>query len=153
MALSPLQDAAASLRNPASVEAQIVALRCLKNETIGHVEKKIELFALGIADILTQTIRTSTKAKGKKRPAPEKTDGMTAQSVAQQWTDEDEVRYQAIILVDVLLHGTRSNLIPSGSMTECQQVVPHLWSLCSAPRSSQPLSRPSHPATPPPRSS
>lgn len=115
MAHSPLQDAAASLRNPANVEAQIVALRCLKNETIGHVEKKIELFALGIADILTQTIRTSTKAKGKKRPAPEKADGMTAQSVAHHWSDEDEVRYQAIILVDVLLHGTSFIPIPQAA--------------------------------------
>jgi len=99
MASTILNDAVSVLRSEACTKSKIAALRSLKNEAIGHNEKKIALITLRIADVLTATIRRFTNTRGKQG---------ASQDYAKP-TDEEEACFHAIVLVNILLNGTCGN--------------------------------------------
>lgn len=99
-----LADAIYELESPSSPDGQVAALRHLKNEIIGHAEKKEILIQLGIVDVLAHTLAISPKLKGK-RKSQETNGTQNGRPKASAWTVEDEVRLQAIVLLGSLAHG------------------------------------------------
>lgn len=113
MAEPLLLDAVAQLRNPINSEAHIAALKHLKNESIGHVEKKAELIRHGIVDALGQTLTNATKSRGKRRN--HQVDASLNAQSKHSWEEEDEIRIQAILLLSSIAHGTQNNEIAFGT--------------------------------------
>lgn len=99
-----LVDAIAQLQSPASLDSQLAALQHLKNEAIGHGEKKRDLVRHGVVDVLATVLAISPKARGKRRFS-ETQGSRTTVEKAGPMTDEDEVRLQAILLVNSLANG------------------------------------------------
>lgn len=91
------------LRSSSSPAGQVAALRALKNEIIGHEQKKEMWIGLGILDPLVRILH-SHKGSGKKRyreiPGPENSPKRRGNR-----TDEEEARLQAIIILGSLAHG------------------------------------------------
>jgi len=104
MAFDSLSDAIAQLKNPAGVDSQLAALRYLKNHAIGHKERKRELVRQGVIDVLASTLSLSTRTRGKRRFSETQSNHSSVDKTA-IWTEEDEVRLQAIILVNSLANG------------------------------------------------
>lgn len=104
MAVPSLADAISELENPSSPDGQVAALKYLKNEIIGHAERKEALIELGIVDVLTYTLASSPQLKGK-RKSQETNGTQNGRAKAAAWTVEDEVRLQAILLLGSLAHG------------------------------------------------
>ena len=92
------------LRSPSSPASQVAALRALKNEIIGHEQKKEMWVGLGVIIQLAR-ILNSYKASGK-RKHKEISGGVDNGSRKRSRTDEEEARLQAIIIVSALAHGT-----------------------------------------------
>lgn len=89
----------AELRKPSSLANQIAALRAIKNEIIGHGEKKEEWVTAGVFPCLAQILdghRSSFK--------PTERDGNGSQGMAGR-TGEEEVQFQAITIVGSLAQG------------------------------------------------
>ena len=104
MARPSCLDALSELHSPTSTEAQVAALKLLKNELIGHSEKKEELVRQGIVDALAHTLLSSEKSRGKRKDQGLNGafEGHTAPSIG---AGEDEERLQAILLLSSLAHG------------------------------------------------
>lgn len=91
------------LRSSSSPAGQVAALRALKNEIIGHEQKKEMWIGLGVLDPLVR-ILNSHKGSGKRRHR----DVPGAQNSPKRKgsrTDEEEARLQAIIILGSLAHG------------------------------------------------
>ena len=91
------------LRSDSSPASQVKALRKLKNEVIGHEQKKEMWIRLGILTPLVR-ILTSYKGDGKRRLRDIKGDG-SQEATKRIRTEEEEARLQAIIIVGSLAHG------------------------------------------------
>lgn len=91
------------LRSASSPSSQIAALRALKNEVIGHEQKKEMWIGLGVLAPITRILNTH-KAHGKRR---HRDINSTANHAKQKndRSDEEEARLQAIIIVGSLAHG------------------------------------------------
>lgn len=106
MGRSTIPAALAELSNPTSVEAQLDALRNLKNEIVGHEQRKELAVVHGVVKPLARLLRTEARKGGKKRrdlPPPEASDGWLAETL--EWTTEDELRFQATLVVGSLANG------------------------------------------------
>lgn len=98
------------LRSPSSPASQVAALRALKNEIIGHEQKKEMWIGLGVVAPIARVLNTH-KGSGKRRhrevPAgpryPDRRAGRT---------DEEEARLQAIIIVGSLAYGGPAYVSP-----------------------------------------
>lgn len=90
------------LQSPSSPASQIAALRALKNDLIGHEQKKEMWIGLGVVAPIARILNTH-RANGKRRHN-EIVDA-TEFSYRANRTDEEEARLQAIIIVGSLAHG------------------------------------------------
>ena len=91
------------LRNPASSAAQVAALKALKNEIVGHSQKKEEWIKLGVLEPLTNILNTF---KGDGKRTHRAANGSAHRSrQRERRTNEEEARYQAIVVVGSLAQG------------------------------------------------
>ena len=81
---------------PPPPEDQLLLLRLLKNEIIGHGQRKEHVVRLGLLEPLAQILFSTTDFPGNKTPS------------TSQPTLEHEIRLQATILVGSLATGTSS---------------------------------------------
>ena len=93
----------AELQSASSPASQIQALRKLKNEVIGHEQKKQNWVELGVLPPLVR-ILNSYKGDGK-RKARNSVGGIRRQLAKEVRTEEEEARLQAVIIVGSLAHG------------------------------------------------
>lgn len=91
------------LRSPTSPATQVAALRALKNELIGHEQKKEMWIGLGVIAPIARILNTH-KGDGKRRHR-EANGGVDRTGRSYIRTDEEEARLQAIIIVGSLAHG------------------------------------------------
>jgi len=108
MAFESLSEAIVLLKNPTGLDSQLAALRYLKNQAIGHKERKRELVRQGVIDVLASTLALSTRSRGKSRFSQTQGNHASVDKTA-IWTEEDEVRLQAILLVNSLANGELAN--------------------------------------------
>ena len=86
-----------------SPAGQVAALRALKNEIIGHEQKKEMWIGLGaLAPI--KRILNSHKGSGKRKHRDGNGDSKSTKRRGSR-TDEEEARLQAIIIVGSMAHG------------------------------------------------
>ena len=91
------------LRSPSSPASQVAALRALKNEIIGHEQKKEMWIGLGVVTPIARILNTH-RGSGKRKY--KETNGTVEHgSRRRSRTDEEEARLQAIIIVGGLAHG------------------------------------------------
>ena len=93
------------LRSPSSPTRQIEALRSLKNEIIGHEQKKEMWVGLGVVTHIERILSTYRGASGSKRRHQEDSGGTEAYFQDTQKQDDQEARLQAVITVGSLAHG------------------------------------------------
>lgn len=89
----------AQLRNAKSLPEQTAALQALKNEIVGHVQKKEAWISLGVLEPIVRTLassRSQAKLNGK---------DATAQLLSRPLSDEDSVKLQALQLVASFANG------------------------------------------------
>lgn len=91
------------LRSASSPASQVAALRALKNEIIGHEQKKAMWIGLGVLAPITRILNTH-RGNGKRRYRD--VNGSRGHSKSRGGrSDEEEARLQAIIIVGSLAHG------------------------------------------------
>lgn len=101
-------DALFELRSPSSVQAQLEALKQLKNEIVGHDQRKELIIRNGVVLPLVR-ILDGGRRKGPKRRRTETnghkpvTDSGPGEEI---WTLQDEVRLEAIMVAGSLSFGT-----------------------------------------------
>ncbi|KAH6642614.1 armadillo-type protein [Boeremia exigua] len=113
MGRSTIPSALAELSNPTTPEAQVVALRNLKNEIVGHEQRKELAVTHGVIRPLAGLLKEGARRGGKKRhsngTAQETSNGSAPPSRTRpgrdDWTREDELRFQATLVVGSLANG------------------------------------------------
>ncbi|KAL8912202.1 MAG: hypothetical protein Q9171_002764 [Xanthocarpia ochracea] len=130
MALATTPPILSELRSSTSSANQIAALRALKNEIIGHEEKKRIWVGLGVLAPLARILNTP-KANGKRRESNCNRSTHHGKTAFGR-TDEEEARLQAIIVVGSLASGGPA-FIPS---IRASAVISPLLSLLSTSESS-----------------
>ena len=93
----------AELRSSSSPAGQVAALRALKNEIIGHEQKKEMWIGLGVLAPIKRMLN-SHKGSGKRKYCDGNGDLKQIKRRGNR-TDEEEARLQAIIIVGSLAHG------------------------------------------------
>lgn len=95
------------LSNPSTPEAQVNALRNLKNEIVGHEQRKELAVVHGVVKPLARLLRTETRKGGKKRRGVTNGNSGVGRNTerAEDWTTEDELRFQATLVVGSLANG------------------------------------------------
>lgn len=114
MGRSIIPSALAELSNPTTPEAQADALRNLKNEIVGHEQRKELAVTHGVIRPLAGLLKEGVRRGGKRRHS----NGLTQQasngsvpssghvsSSQEMWTREDELRFQATLVVGSLANG------------------------------------------------
>jgi hypothetical protein len=107
MGRSTIPPALLELASPSTPEAQVAALQSLKNEIVGHEQRK-EL-------AVTHGVVTPLAGKGgKRRRSQANGHGLglfseTKRSM-EEWTTEDELRFQATLVVGSLANGEHTML-------------------------------------------
>jgi len=109
MGRSAIPTALIELSNPSSPEAQLAALQSLKNEIVGHEQRKELAVTHGVVKPLAKLLRAEARKGGKRRR--DLSNGNAAglfsegrRSLA-EWTTEDELRFQATLVVGSLANG------------------------------------------------
>lgn len=113
MGRSTIPYALAELSHPTTTEAQVVALRNLKNEIVGHEQRKELAITHGVVGPLVGLLREGARRGGKRRHSngmtQEASNGFTSSSRIRQehdgWAREDELRFQATLVVGSLANG------------------------------------------------
>lgn len=90
------------LQNADSLSSQAALLRSLKNETIGHDQRKVIYVKRGIIPILTKVL-TAGKLHGRNNVATELNGAVNQPSAVK--SDGDEACHQAIIILGSLAQG------------------------------------------------
>ncbi|PKY02477.1 armadillo repeat protein [Aspergillus campestris IBT 28561] len=98
------------LQNPDSLSSQAAALRSLKNETIGHEQRKEAWIRWGILPILAQVLSTRQSSPGK--TAASERNGAASRDPPSPTTDADKACLQAIIILGSLAQGGAAFLAP-----------------------------------------
>ena len=111
MGRSSIPPALIELSNPSTPEAQVAALQSLKNEIVGHEQRKELAVTHGIVKPVVDLLRAEARKGGKRRRGQANGNGSelfteTRRSVA-EWTTEDELRFQATLVVGSLANGER----------------------------------------------
>ncbi|KAM5464020.1 hypothetical protein MauCBS54593_007196 [Microsporum audouinii] len=107
------------VRNADSTAGRITALRALKNDIIGHHQKKQAWTELGILPLLSDVL-SSRRGVGKK---------IDCQRPRQHQTEEDEMCFQAITVIGSLALGGPAYTAP----ILAGETIPSLLSILSAP--------------------
>ena len=90
---TPLAAIISELRQPSTPSSQVTALRCLKNEVIGHEQKKELCISLGVVECLEAILS--------------RRNGNTAQVSAEgKGRDGEEAQLQTVTIVGSLAYGT-----------------------------------------------
>ncbi|WPH04204.1 ARM repeat-containing protein [Acrodontium crateriforme] len=110
MVQTVLEAAIETLNNAASVDQQIAALRLLKNEAVGHDQRKELMVRRGLVDILIAVLSTATKVTGKRRRSD--VNGTAPLYHSHSWSHEDQARLQAVLLLGTLANGGASFVQP-----------------------------------------
>jgi hypothetical protein len=110
MGRSAIPLALQELANPASPEAQVNALRTVKNEIVGHDQRKELAVRHGVVKPLAAILRTEARKGGKRRRgARNGSNGgpvsVEVQALQGSWSIEDELRFQATLVVGSLANG------------------------------------------------
>lgn len=123
MGRSSIPPALIELCNPTSPEAQVTALRNLKNEIVGHDQRKELAVRHGVVKPLAEILRVETRKGGKRRRGGALNGNSSVAREAEraiEWNTEDELRFQATLVVGSLANGeSRQSQIPKLS-TEWQ---------------------------------
>jgi len=90
-------EAITQLKTSTSSAAQIASAKYIKNGLIGHPENKETFVRHGLIDALTDVLATSTNNRDNRK------DDNVEHGIP--LTEEDEVRLQAILLLDSLVSG------------------------------------------------
>lgn len=129
MARTAPPDALIALRAATSIHEQIAALRRLKNDLIGHDQRKEACIIHGAAGLLVQLLNGALRAGGKRRrmslngskddisgndPAQTSASPNEGQksSLDHRWSDEDELRLQCTIVVGSLTQAGLAYVTP-----------------------------------------
>lgn len=110
MGRSTIPPALIELSNPSTPEAQVNALRNLKNEIVGHEQRKELAVVHGVVKPLAGLLRTEARKGGKRRrgvtngSSGNANVGREGERIA-EWTTEDELRFQATLVVGSLANG------------------------------------------------
>ncbi|KAF2261643.1 ARM repeat-containing protein [Lojkania enalia] len=114
MGRSFIPPALIELSNPSTPEAQVNALRNLKNEIVGHDQRKELAVRHGVVKPLAGILRTEARKDGKRRRG-----AMNGNSGAGrdgdkeiEWNTEDELRFQATLVVGSLVNGGPAFVAP-----------------------------------------
>ncbi|KAF2232122.1 ARM repeat-containing protein [Viridothelium virens] len=99
------------LRNPTSPTAQIAALKHVKNELTGHDQKKAIALKQGLTNSLVQILEASLNAGGK-RGTHEVNGHTDRQFDGSEWSDQEEIRLQAIMVTESIAQGGPSFVSP-----------------------------------------
>lgn len=118
MGRSTIPSALAELSNPTCAEAQVVALRNLKNEIVGHEQRKELAITHGVVRPLVELLKEGARRGGKRRHSngttQEGSNGSVLSSRLRQehdeWAREDELRFQATLVVGSLANGEHVTL-------------------------------------------
>lgn len=118
MGRSTIPSALAELSNPTSPEAQVAALRNLKNEIVGHEQRKELAVTHGVIRPLARLLRSEARRGGKRRR--DVTNGHSAGTRQDEqrrlgledWTTEDELRFQVTLVVGSLANGEHATPQP-----------------------------------------
>ncbi|KAF3003004.1 hypothetical protein E8E13_005753 [Curvularia kusanoi] len=119
MGRSTIPSALVELSNPTSPEAQVAALRNLKNEIVGHEQRKELAVTHGVIRPLAELLKEGVIRGGKRRHSngltQETSNGLAPSSghapsariryEQDSWTKEDELRFQATLVVGSLANG------------------------------------------------
>lgn len=129
MGHSTIPAALVELSNPTTPEAQVIALRNLKNEIVGHEQRKQLAVTHGVIRPLAGLLREGVRRGGKRRHSngvtQEASNGAVPSSGAapssrtrqahDDWTREDELRFQATLVVGSLANGEHAARQYNGS--------------------------------------
>jgi len=109
MGRSTIPSVLVELSNPSTPEAQIAALQSLKNEIVGHEQRKELAVTHGIVKPLAGLLRVEARKGGKRRRGQANGHGSGPSSESRgsrvDWTTEDELRFQATLVVGSLANG------------------------------------------------
>jgi hypothetical protein len=112
MGRSTIPPALAELANPSTPEAQVAALQSLKNEIVGHEQRKELAVTHGVVKPLAGLLRAEARKGGKRRRGHANGHGAAPFSDTRrghgEWTAEDELRFQATLVVGSLANGERA---------------------------------------------
>lgn len=95
------------LSNPTTPEAQVTALRNLKNEIVGHDQRKELAVRHGVVKPLAGILGREARKGGKRRRggAMNGSGGAPVKEAPGDWTTEDELRFQSTLVVGSLANG------------------------------------------------
>jgi hypothetical protein len=105
MGRSAIPAALVELSNPSSTEAQLNALRNLKNEIVGHEQRKELAVVHGVVKPLAGLLRAEARKGGKRRRGVANGNGGGSGERVAEWSTEDELRFQATLVVGSLANG------------------------------------------------
>jgi hypothetical protein len=116
MARSTIPPALLELRSPTSPSAQVEALRDLKNEIVGHDQRKELAVRHGVVAPLARILRAEARRGGKRRARGSVANGSAVAAAAgssaggperreREWGCEEEMRLQATLVVGSLALG------------------------------------------------
>lgn len=108
MGRSTIPSALSELSNPTTPEAQVAALQSLKNELVGHEQRKELAVTHGIVKPLASLLRAEARKGGKRRRniGNGNSSGLFGDTAGlEEWTTEDELRFQATLVVGSLANG------------------------------------------------
>ncbi|KAF1990621.1 ARM repeat-containing protein [Aulographum hederae CBS 113979] len=117
MARTLLPPSLDELRSPTSQASQITALKQLKNELVGHEQRKQLVVQHGVVPELVRILDTSGKREGKRRTKEggvSIVDGPALDEKPEDsnWSGEEELRLQATLVVGSLAHGGLAYITP-----------------------------------------
>lgn len=111
MGRSTIPSALSELANPNTLETQVAALQGLKNEIVGHEQRKELAVTHGVVKPLAGLLRTEARKGGKRRRNVRNgnSSGLFGETPGlEDWTTEDELRFQATLVVGSLANGERA---------------------------------------------
>ncbi|KAF2118874.1 armadillo-type protein [Lophiotrema nucula] len=115
MGRSSIPPALIELSNPSTPEAQVKALRDLKNEIVGHDQRKELAVRHGVVKPLAGILRAEARRGGKRRRGAQNgSSGGAARErdTTLEWSTEDELRFQATLVVGSLVNGGPAFVAP-----------------------------------------
>ncbi|KAL5114202.1 hypothetical protein ACEQ8H_007904 [Pleosporales sp. CAS-2024a] len=116
MVRSTIPSALAELANPSALDAQLAALQSLKNEIVGHEQRKELAVTHGVVGPLAGLLRVEARRGGKRRRHHGNGHGSGLfsenNSAHAEWTSEDELRFQATLVIGSLANGGPAFVTP-----------------------------------------
>ncbi|CAM1510409.1 Fc.00g007440.m01.CDS01 [Cosmosporella sp. VM-42] len=128
MARSQSPPILAQLRNARTLPEQTAALRALKNEIVGHIQKKEAWISLGVLDPIVRTLaaaRSPVKLNGKDPRLP---------PVQRPLSEEEGVRLQALQLVASFANGGPAFLAPLHAARALPALLANISPYTNAPQ-------------------